>query len=127
MAAAESITAALLAGVAGGAAYPVLRPDLNTVPAVVWNAISVVPDGRLTQTSGANLYRARIQVDCFERTYTALKALVDSVRAAMHLKSGPYAGKTVVSSVLDNVAPDDIDPDTGVYSQSVDVVLIYYD
>lgn len=127
MAAAELIAAALLSGVAGGRVYPVIRPQAGTLPAVVTNLISLSPDARLTQTSGANLYRARVQADCFDTTYAGLKTTVDAVRAAVHLKSGTYASKTVVSSVIDSVLADDVDLDTGIYSQSVDFLLTFYD
>lgn len=127
MAAAELIAAALLSGVASGRVYPVIRPQAGTLPAVVTNLISLSPDARLTQTVGANLYRARVQADCFDTTYAGLKATVDAVRAAVHLKSGTYAGKAVVSSVIDSVLADDVDLDTGIYSQSVDFLLTFYD
>lgn len=127
MAAAEAITYALLSGVAGGRVYPVIRPQAGTVPAVVTTLISIVADGVLDQTAGPNLYRARVQADCYDTTYSGLKALVDAVRAAVHLKSGYYAGYLVVSSVMDVVAGDDVDLDTGIYSQAVDFLIIYYD
>lgn len=127
MAAAELIAAALLSGVAGGRVYPVIRPQAGTLPAVVTNLISLSPDARLTQTVGANLYRARVQADCFDSTYAGLKTTVDAVRAAVHLKSGTYAGKSVVSSIIDTVLADDVDLDTGIYSQSVDFLITFYD
>lgn len=127
MAAAESITYALLSGVAGGRVYPVIRPQAGTLPAVVTTLISIVADGVLDQTAGPNLYRARVQADCFASTYAALKTVVDEVRAAVHLKSGTYAGFVVVSSVMDNVSVDDVDLDTGIYSQAVDFLITFYD
>ena len=127
MAAAESIAYALLSGVAGGRVYPVIRPQAGTLPAVVTTLISLVADGVLDQTAGPNLYRARVQADCYDDTFAGLKALVDAVRAAVHLKSGTYAGKTVVASVMDAVAADDVDLDTGVYSQAVDFLITFYD
>ena len=127
MAAAESIAAALLSGVAGGRVYPVMRPQAGTLPAVVTTLISLVPDGVLDQSAGPNLYRARIQADCFEGTFAGLKTLVDAVRAAVHLKSGTYASKVVVASLFDIAGPDDLDLDTGVYSQSVDFLITFYD
>lgn len=127
MAAAEAITAALLSGVAGGRVYPVIRPQAGTLPAVVTTLISLVADGVIDQTAGPNLYQARVQADCYESTFAGLKSLVDAVRAAVHLKSGTYAGKTVVSSIADIVAADDVDLDTGVYSQAVDFLITFYD
>jgi len=127
MAAAESIAYALLSGVASGRVYPVIRPQNGTLPAVVTTMISLVADGVLDQTAGPNLYRARVQADCYDDTFAGLKTLVDAVRAAVHLKSGTYAGKTVVASVMDVVAADDVDLDTGVYSQAVDFLITFYD
>jgi len=127
MAAAESIAYALLSGVASGRVYPVIRPQNGTLPAVVTTMISLVADGVLDQTAGPNLYRARVQADCYDDTFAGLKTLVDAVRAAVNLKSGTYAGKTVVASVMDVVAADDVDLDTGVYSQAVDFLITFYD
>ncbi len=127
MAAAEAITYALLSAVASGSVYPVIRPQSGTLPAVVTNIIGVYPDARLDQASGAQLYRARVQADCYDSTYSALKTTVDAVRAAVHLKSGYYAGYLVVSSVIDVVAGDDVDLDTGIYSQAVDFLITFYD
>lgn len=127
MAAAESIACALLSSVAGGRVYPVVRPQAGTLPAVVTTLISLVADGRLDQSDGPELYQARIQADCYDATFAGLKTLVDAVRAAVHLKSGAYAGKTVVSSVMDLVTADEVDLDTGVYSQAVDFLITFYD
>lgn len=127
MAAAESITYALLSAVASGRVYPVIRPQAGALPAVVTTLIGSYPDGVIDQSAGPNLYRARVQADCFASTYSALKTLVDEVRAAVHLKSGTYAGFAVVSSVMDNVSVDDVDLDTGIYSQAVDFLITFYD
>ena len=127
MAATESITTALLSAVAGGRVYPLLRPQGGTLPAVVTSVVSIVSDDRLSQTTGANLYRSRVQAECFETTYAGLKTLVDAVRAAVHLKSGTYAAKVVVSSQLDNVGPDGVELDTGIFFQAVDFLIVFYD
>lgn len=127
MAATELITAALLGGVSSGRVYPVLRPPKGTLPAAVTSVISVVPQDRLTQTVGANLYQSRVQVDCFANTYSDLKTLVDAVRSAVHLKSGTYASKIVSASTVDQVGPDGVELDTGIYFQSVDFIIVFYD
>ena len=127
MASAEAITAALLAGVAGGRVYPLLRPQEGQLPAVITSMVTLRADDRLTQTVGPNLYRARMQADCVDTTFTGLKALVDAVRAAVHLKSGTYAGKTVVACQVDNVGPDGVDLDTGNYFQAIDFLITFYD
>lgn len=127
MASTESITTALLSGVASGRVYPLVRPQNGTLPAVVTSVVSIVSDDRLSQTTGANLYRSRVQAECFATTYSGLKTLVDEVRAAVHLKSGTYATKTVVSSQLDNVGPDGVDLDAGIFFQAVDFLIVFYD
>jgi hypothetical protein len=127
VASAEAITYALLSSVASGRVYPLMRPQEGTLPAATTSIVSLVPQDRLTQTVGANLYQARIQVDCFAMTYSALKSLVDEVRAAVHLKSGTYAGKIVTASMVDLVGPDGMELDTGIYFQSVDFLIVFYD
>jgi hypothetical protein len=127
MAATEAIVTALLSGVAGGRAYPQFRPQNGTLPAVVWSIISTTPQGVLSQSSGGGLWSARVQIDCIESNYSACKALMDNVRAAVHLKSGTYGGKTVVSSVIDQFGSDAVDIDAQLYIQPVDIIITFYD
>jgi hypothetical protein len=127
VAAAESIAAAMLGSITAADVYPVSRPTIDTLPAVVWSVISIVPEGRLSQSTGTNLYTARIQADCLATSYSGLKTVADAVRAAVHLKSGTYASKTVMQSVIDTIRSDDIDLETGIYSQSVDFMITFYD
>lgn len=127
MASAELIVNSLLSGVASGAVYPLRRPTITTCPAVVTHFLWVVPELTLSQSSGVNLYQARIQADCFELSYAALKSLVDSVRAAAHLKSGVYAGKTLASSIVDMVSQDEYDSENNIFAQSVVFQILYYD
>lgn len=127
MATVEAITYALLNGVVGGRVYPVTRPQGGALPAVVTSVVSIVADARLSQSTGPQLYRARVQADVFDTTFAGLKAAVDAVRAAVQLKSGTYASKTVVSVTLDLVGPDGVDLETGIYFQSVDFLIVFYE
>ena len=127
MAAAEAITAALLAGVAGGRVYPKYRPQHGALPALVWNTIGVYPQGRVSASAGPGLWSARIQIDCIDSSYAGMKNLVEAVRAAVHLKSGTFGGKTLVASMIDHYAADDVNQDTQIYAQPVDIMLEFYD
>jgi hypothetical protein len=127
MAASEAIAYALLSGVASGRVYPLMRPQEGVLPAATTSVISVVPQNRLSQSSGVNLFQARIQVNCYAMTYSALKALIDEVRAAVHLKSGVYAGKMVSAVTVDLVGPDGVELDTGIYFQSVDFMIVFFE
>jgi hypothetical protein len=127
VASAEQIVYSLLSGVASGAVYPLKRPTLTTCPAVVTHFLWMSPEPTLSQSAGANLYTARVQADCFEQTYAGLKTLVDAVRAAVHLKSGVFAGKTLASSVLDMVSQDEYDSENSIFAQSVVFQILYYD
>ena len=127
MPAIETIVTAMLSGVASGRCYPQYRPQNGTLPAVVWNVLSTVPDGVLSQSAGQGLWRARVQIDCIDGTFSGSKTIAENVRSAMHLKSGAYGGKTVVASVIDQYGSDAVDIDAQLYIQPVDFLITFYD
>lgn len=127
MAAIESIAAAIAASVAGGRVYPKYRPQGGALPAVVWDVISARPEPVINQSAGPALWTARVQYECVADSYAGLKSLIDELRAAVHLKSGTFAGFVVVSSLIDQYSADAANIDAGIYTQPADVLFTFYD
>lgn len=72
---------AALAGVAGGRVFPNVAPNNVSKPYVVYSRVSSAPENTLAD--GASIENTRLQVDCFDTTYSAAVALAETVKAAM--------------------------------------------
>ena len=72
---------AALAGVAGGRVFPNVAPNNVSKPYVVYSRVSIAPENTLAD--GASVENTRLQVDCFDTTYSAAVALAETVKAAM--------------------------------------------
>ena len=72
---------AALAGVAGGRVFPNVAPNNVSKPYVVYSRVSIAPENTLAD--GASVENTRLQVDCFDITYSAAVALAETVKAAM--------------------------------------------
>lgn len=72
---------AALAGVAGGRVFPNVAPNNVSKPYVVYSRVSSAPENTLAD--GASVENTRLQVDCFDTTYSAAVALAETVKAAM--------------------------------------------
>ena len=126
MPAAELIVSALLGAVASGRAYIMERPASGPLPAVVADIVSTVPQGTLNQTAGNNLFQARVQATCYASTHADLVTTIDAVFAAVHLKSGTYAGHTVPQVIVDSVFDGGYTEDPKIYFKSVDFLVLFY-
>ena len=72
--------------------------------------------------------QARIQVNPLAVTIGDVKAIHAAVRAAMDFKHQQIvAGKRVVSCRLDSIGPADRDNDAGIWTQSADYLLLWYE
>lgn len=122
MSAESSLRAALLAAPAvsalvGTRVYPMLLPQSPTLPAIVYQRISSVPDHLLGEQS----WRApcRVQLSLWASTYDAMRALTIAVEAALRGYSG--AGIRLVR--LLNMT-DDYEPETKTYRMIADFRVI---
>lgn len=123
----EAIVAEMLSAVAGGRCYPQFRPQSGTLPACVWDVVSLFPQSRISQSLGPSLWQARVQVNCVAGSFAELLALADDVQGAMHLKSGTYATKHVSSSLLDQKYQSEADQESSQYLQPIDFIITFYD
>lgn len=116
-----------ITGKVGQRIYPVILPKSQGSPQsyIVFQVISNVPRLTLDATQGFKGFQARVQVNAAARTYSELKALVQSVRDALHLQRGTIAGVNVTSIVLSAEGPEDFDASENVYVQPVDFMVTH--
>jgi hypothetical protein len=72
--------------------------------------------------------QARVQINPLAKTIAEVKAIHEQVRLAMDFKlQQTFAGKTVISSRLDIFGTPEKDLDTGIWTQSADYLMSYYE
>lgn len=72
---------AALSSLANGRVYPMVAPDNVAKPYIVYQNISNMPENTLAD--GVPINNARMQIDCYDKTYAGVKALAASVSSAM--------------------------------------------
>ena len=76
----ESLFTAL-SSLAGGRVYPMIAPDSPTKPFIIYQNIANTPE--VTLANGVPINNTRMQIDCYDKTYAAVKALAAAVQAAL--------------------------------------------
>jgi hypothetical protein len=70
-----------LNGLVGGRMYPLVAPNSPTTPLLVYLNVANSPE--VTLADGSPINNTRMQIDVYETTYAAVKALAAQVIAAM--------------------------------------------
>lgn len=73
-----------LSSLVGGRVYPMTAPDKPTTPYITYQNIANSPENTLT---GVPVNNTRMQVDCFDKTYSGVKTLAANVVTAMQAAS----------------------------------------
>lgn len=103
-------------------------PQNSAFPALVYQVVTATPEPVLNFASGPQMAQARIQINPLAVTVGEVKAIHAAVRAVMDFKlQTVVAGKRIVSCRLDNIGPSDRDMDSGLWTQSADYMLMYYE
>ena len=129
---AELITAALL-NVSGVTSLVGTRravsqlPQGTTMPALVYEAIDTMPVMMVNASFGAQLLMSRVQVTALADNAAGVDSVLAAVMAAMNLKSGTVASKTVVSVVRDMRTGIQKDNDAGIWYASQDFIFHWYE
>ena len=79
--AAESDIQAVLGALVTGRCYPLLAPANVVKPYITYQVISNVPSVTLDGPTGTE--NRRLQIDIFDKTYSGVKVLEESAKAAM--------------------------------------------
>lgn len=129
---AELITAALL-NVSGVTSLVGTRravsqlPQGTAMPALVYESISTMPVMAVNASFGAQLLTSRVQVTALAVNAAGVDSVLSAVMAAMNLKSGTYATKSVVSVVRDLRTGISKDNDAGIWYASQDFIIYFYE
>ena len=103
-------------------------PQNTTFPALVYTIVDATPMPHLNYSVERQMARARIQINPIAKTIPEVKSILDAIRAAMDFKlQQVYATKTVISSRMELLGPIEKDDDLGVWTQSVDYMLMWYE
>jgi hypothetical protein len=97
------------------------------MPALVYSAVSTTPIFTMNALSGPQLLESRIQVTGLAITPAAVEQILAAVIAAMNLKSGTYAGKSVARIIRDIKAPITRDNEANVWYGSQDFMALWYE
>ncbi len=120
-----------VAALVGSRIYPLVLPRRSrTYPAISYQMIS---DTLAADAADGTLeaHQARLQVNCWALTYAAADALAEAVVSALRGASDRAADPPIVDihdvTRLDDHDPDAGDPETGLYRQIVDLMVLYID
>ena len=103
-------------------------PQNTTFPALVYTVIDDIPLPNLRFSDVPQRAQARVQINPLAKTIAEVKAIHEQVRLAMDFKLQQiFAGKTVISSRLDIFGTPEKDLDTGIWTQSADYLMSYYE
>lgn len=103
-------------------------PQNTAFPALVYTIVDATAMPHLNFSTERQMARARIQINPIAKSIPEVKSILDAVRAAMDFKlQQVYATKTVISSRMELLGPIEKDDDLGVWTQSVDYMLMWYE
>jgi len=108
-------------------------PQNTAMPAIVYNIISNNPEPNVAYQFNKQRTTARIQINPLALSIGEIISINEAVRSALDFKhQQTIAGHLVVSCRLDNtqnIEKDigDTDTDLGIWTQSSDYILTYYE
>jgi hypothetical protein len=86
---AELVDDATLTGLVADRIYPQVAEQGTAFPAVVLTIITDTPENSLDGSPLTRLVAARVQVDCYAKTYVSAHAVADAVDAIVAALSAP--------------------------------------
>jgi len=103
-----------------------LKPNTKP-PALVYQAISTVQVPNVNYREPV-IVRSRIQINPLALKPDEIHAINEAVKSVLNFKFRIVAaGKTVLSSRLDLQGPMEKDDETGIWTQSTDYILQFYE
>ncbi len=110
-----------LGALIGTRLYPLLLPQLPTLPAVTYQRVSTPT---LLEFERSLLPHPRFQFNCWATTFAGARAVADQVRAALDVYMGAMGATTVRASLVEDER-DDYDPATEWWRIIVEAVIWY--
>ena len=103
-------------------------PQNTVMPALVYNIIDGVAEPNVAYQVGAQRAFARIHINPLALTIPELKSINQAVRTALDFKHHQVvAGKLIISCRFDTIREISRDIDSGIWTQSTDYILRYYE
>ena len=103
-------------------------PQNTAMPALVYQIIDGVPEPNVAYQVGAQRALARIQINPLGLTIPDVKSIHAAVRSVLDFKhQQTVAGKLVISCRFDTMREISKDIDSGIWTQSADYILRYYE
>lgn len=103
-------------------------PQGTQYPALVFTVVDAVPQPVVDPFNRSQRVRARVQMNALAADMAGVKAIQAVLRTALDFQhQRQIDGKTVVSSRADILGPSSKDNEAGVYTQSQDYVIHYYE
>lgn len=127
----DPVVYALLSGagavtaIVGTRIYPVMLPQSQPTPAIVYELISSPRLGVIDARDTTHLTRARVQINLLSADHTVLRTLRDAVMAAMQFERGSIGGVTVHSVLPAGEGPDSYDQPLRLYLRPLDFLITH--
>lgn len=110
-------------GVVGSLVYPLILPTKAPLPAATYQVISNVPSYSM---DGLVYAKARLQIDAWGNTYSAVCNVAAAIRTVLDRYSGTLPNGLIVSTCTIDDGPADLfEPDSLLYRAKTDYVLLY--
>lgn len=128
---AEAVVYALLSGaglvtsIVGDRIYPAMLPLGKAVPAIIYELISSVHQGRIDAQAATHLYRSRMQINLLadQYSYALLLTLRSAVIDALRFQRGAIAGATVHTISPDSEGAITFDEQTKLFNRPLDFIV----
>lgn len=123
---AEAAVYALLTGagavtsIVGTRVYPVVLPERQPTPAVVYELVAAVNQGRIDAQAATHLMRSRVQINLLSKDYAVLRTLREAVVSALRFQRGTVAGCVVHAITHEGDGPTSFDHELAVFHRYVD-------
>ena len=102
-------------------------PKGATFPAIVYQTIDLVPQRNVNHLDGT-LAQARVQITGIAKSIADLKSVLAAVRTVMDYQHNvTMGGATVVSSRFASMGFVDRDNESGLWVQSADYLILFYE
>jgi len=103
-------------------------PQNSSMPALVYNVVTSMPEPNIAYNVGAQRAFARIQINPLALTIPDVKSIHAAVRSSIDFThQQTVAGKLVISCRLATSGEMTRDNDSGIWTQPVDYILRYYE
>ena len=102
--------------------YPMLVPQgFDNYPAITYQVISEERDPELTQQNG--LYRARVQITCWARTYAGARSLKEAVRNRIDGSGTTFPRGVFIENSMDTIEESEGARPGRLYGKRLDAMI----